>query len=96
MFAGMRAIQAPVLHGILIGLTSLLAWVIVNAIAWGISASAAEGRHTFVVSRWDTLSANATIALLFIQIAMAIIGALIGYNIALRGKPGLSEHEPLP
>jgi hypothetical protein len=33
--------------------------------------------------------------LLLAQFAAAIVGALLGYNIALRGEPGLSEHEPI-
>jgi hypothetical protein len=85
IFAGMRALQAPVLHGILIGLVSLVAWAIVNAIVWAAMPD----------SKWESLTASATTAVLFIQIAMAVIGALIGYNIALRGKPGLTEHEPI-
>ena len=85
MFAGMRALQAPVLHGIFIGLTSLVAWVVANVIAYGIGRA----------SDWETVGMDVALMLLLVQIIAAIIGALIGYNIALRGKPGLSEHEPI-
>ncbi|MEO5511737.1 MAG: hypothetical protein ABIV28_07745 [Longimicrobiales bacterium] len=88
MFSGMRALQAPVLHGIAIGLTSLVAWVVVNVIAYGLASG------SFVLG-WASMSATMTLALLLAQIVAAVVGALIGYNIALRGKPGLSEHEPV-
>jgi hypothetical protein len=85
LFSGLRALQAPVLHGIAIGLMSLVAWVIVNAVMYGFAGGTA----------WDGLTAQLTLALLLAQIVAAVIGALMGYNIALRGKPGLSEHEPV-
>jgi hypothetical protein len=84
-FVGFRAIQAPVLHAVGIGLTSLLVWFLLNALAtlilrdWG----------------WPVMTPQFAVALLFVQLAAAIIGALLGYNMALRGKPGLSEHEPI-
>jgi hypothetical protein len=34
-------------------------------------------------------------ALLLAQLVAAMVGALLGYNIALRGEPGLAEHEPV-
>jgi hypothetical protein len=90
MFSGMRALQAPVLHGIAIGLTSLVAWVLINALMYGLIAD----DSTFI--QYDgALTPALTVALLLVQIVVAVLGALIGYNIALRGKPGLSEHEPV-
>jgi hypothetical protein len=85
LFAGMRALQAPVLHGIGIGLMSLVAWVVVNAVIFGISGSV----------EWEGLTPTLTLTLLLAQIVAATLGALIGYNIAVSGKPGLSEHEPI-
>jgi hypothetical protein len=84
-FAGFRAIQAPILHAIGIGLTSLVVWFLLNSLAtlflryWG----------------WPTISPQFAIAVLFVQFLTATIGALLGYNVALRGRPGLSEHGPL-
>ena len=84
-FAGFRAIEAPILHAAAMGLMSLVVWFIVNALA------------ALVFTGWATesLTAQLTIALLLAQLGAAMVGALLGYNVALRGKPGLSEHEPL-
>jgi hypothetical protein len=86
MFAGFRALQAPVLHALGIGLTSLIAWVGLNAVV----ALLLVGRP-----EWPTLSPQFAIGVLLLQFVAATLGALMGYNIALRGKPGLSEHEPI-
>ena len=85
-FAGFRALQAPVLHGVAIGLTTLVVWVLVNVIV-GVA---------FHTAGWTGLTARLAVALILAQIAAAVVGALMGYNLALRGKPGLSEHEPVP
>jgi hypothetical protein len=85
-FAGFRALQAPILHALGIGVTSLVTWFLLNAL----SALFFTGRFD-----WPALSTQFAIGLLLLQLAAAIIGALLGYNMALRGKPGLSEHEPV-
>lgn len=84
-FAGFRAIEAPILHAAGMGFTSLLAWFVLNALA----------ALFFRTWEWPSLTAEMTVALLLAQFAAAIVGALLGYNIALRGEPGLSEHEPI-
>lgn len=84
-FAGFRAIEAPILHAAGIGLMSLLVWFVLNALA----------AVFFRSWEWPSLTAEQTIALLMAQLVAAIVGALLGYNIALRGEPGLSEHEPI-
>jgi hypothetical protein len=84
-FAGFRATQAPVLHAVGIGLTSLAAWFLLNSLA----ALVYRGWS------WPVLTPQFTVALLFVQLAAAVVGSLLGYNIALRGKPGLREHEPV-
>jgi hypothetical protein len=43
------------------------------------------------VTRWADLSANDVILLVLAQFAAAVIGALLGCNLAVRGKPGLGE-----
>ena len=85
-FAGFRAMQAAILHGIAIGLASLVVWFFVNAIA----------SLFFRGFRWEALTPALAVGLLLAQIAAAIVGALMGYNTALRGKPSLEEHPPEP
>ncbi|HEX6694245.1 MAG TPA: hypothetical protein VF035_06115 [Longimicrobiales bacterium] len=81
-FTGMRALRAPILHGIAIGLMSLVVWVVLNVIVFGLLSGA----------QWEVLTPLITTLLLFAQIVSAVIGALVGYNVGLAGKPGLSEH----
>ena len=83
-FAGFRARRAPVLHGIGIGLTSLVAWVVVNLIASTLLDAVG----------WSGLTAGLALGLVLLQVVAAIVGALLGYNLATEGKPGLTEHEP--
>ena len=80
-FTGFRAIQAPILHAIAIGLTSLVVWAVLNALA----------AVFFRDWNWSSLTPQLTVALLLGQIVAAMIGALLGYNLALRGEPGLTE-----
>jgi ABC-type transporter Mla maintaining outer membrane lipid asymmetry permease subunit MlaE len=84
-FAGFRAIEAPILHAAGIGLTSLIVWFVLNALA----------AIFFRAWEWPSLTAEMTVSLLLAQLVAAVVGALLGYNIALRGEPGLSEHEPI-
>ena len=84
-FAGFRALEAPILHGIGIGLTSLVAWAGLNAVAALMSPGVT----------WEGLTPGRTAAALLAQVVAAVIGALMGYNVALRGKPTLAEHEPI-
>jgi hypothetical protein len=86
MFAGFRALQAPVLHAFGIGLTSLVMWFLLNALLPLFLAGNPE---------WPTMSPEFAIGVLLLQFVAATLGALMGYNIALRGRPGLSEHEPV-
>ena len=83
-FAGFRAIEAPILHAAGMGLMSLLAWFVLNAIA----------AIFFPEWSWPSLTPQLAVGLLLTQFAAAMVGALLGYNLALSGKPGLSEHEP--
>jgi predicted acyltransferase len=83
-FAGFRARRAPVLHGIGIGLTSLVAWVLVNLIASALLDTVG----------WSALTPGVAVGLVLMQVVAAIVGALLGYNLVTEGKPGLSEHGP--
>lgn len=84
-FSGFRALQAPVLHAAGIGLTSLVAWALLNALA----------AVFFSGWAWPSLTVELAVGLLFTQFVAAMAGALVGYNVAVRGKPGLGEHEPV-
>lgn len=84
-FAGFRAMQAPILHGVAIALMSLVAWLLINVLVFGLAGQ----------DSWQGLTANLTMVLLLVMIGASVVGALIGYNLAVVGKPGLSEHEPV-
>lgn len=84
-FTGFRALQAPVLHAAGIGIVSLAAWAVLNALAAMLLPDWS----------WPSLTPDLAVGLLLTQLLAAIVGALIGYNIALRGRPGLAEHEPI-
>lgn len=74
-FAGMRAAQAPILHGIAIGLFSLLAWFVLGMM----SAALFSG------TSWS-LTRDLTITALMVQIICAVVGARLGYRFAMRGN----------
>lgn len=84
-FTGFRALEAPILHAAGIGMMSLIAWFVLNAVT----------ALFFPAWTWPSLTPQLAVGLLFAQFIAAMIGALLGYNIALRGRPGLSEHEPV-
>ncbi len=85
-FAGFRAMQAPVLHGVAMGLMSIVVWFVLNVLA------------TLIVPTfgWEALTPGLTVGLLLAHIVAAIVGSLMGYNVALRGRPSLEEHPPEP
>jgi hypothetical protein len=72
---GTRDIEAPILHGVGIGLTTLVAWFVVNVLA------------TFFVddASYTGLSAAMTAGLLLLQMLAAVAGAWIADRRALRG-----------
>lgn len=82
-FTGFRARRAPVLHGVGIGLTSIVVWALVNVVAALAGQSYDPG-----------LGTTLTVGILLVMIVASALGALIGYNLAVRGKPGLSEDYP--
>jgi hypothetical protein len=74
LFTGLRVRGAPLLHGILIGLTSLAVWFALNILG------------VFVPGLlWEALSPGLTAILLLVQMATATAGAWIGHRVALRG-----------
>jgi hypothetical protein len=84
VFVGFRALAAPVLHAIGIGLMSLVVWFGVNTLMYGLLPAL----------QWEALSMVLTVAVLFAQIVAATVGALIGYNLGVRGQISLSEEAP--
>ncbi|HEX7051468.1 MAG TPA: hypothetical protein VF188_14775 [Longimicrobiales bacterium] len=77
-FTGFRALRAPILHGIAIGLATLVAWFALNLLSL-----------VFPDLRWQALTPTVTAALLLIQMATAVAGAWVGHRIALRGTAEL-------
>jgi len=85
LFAGLRAIEAPILHAFAIGLTSLVVWFVLNAVA-----------AAFLPDwSWTGLTPQLALGILLMQFVASTIGALLGHNLALRGRPGLAEQEPV-
>lgn len=80
VFTGYRALRAPILHGIGIGLTSLIAWALLNVL---IAPTRLLG--------WQALTPALTSALMLVQMAAAVAGTWVGHRIALRG--GLEVQE---
>lgn len=67
-FTGFRTLEAPILHGIALGLTSLVAWAVLNLIV----------ALAFESGEWSALSVNAAIAVLLTQVVAAVAGCWIG------------------
>lgn len=74
---GTRDIEAPVLHGVGIGLTTLLGWLVLNLLA---TLFLREG-----FGELDRLPATTTAGLLLLQMGAAVAGAWIADRRALRG-----------
>lgn len=70
LYAGLRAKAAPILHGVSIGLFSLLVWFLLNVV----SAVA------FPDFGWSALTPNMAIGLVLVMIVSAILGARAGYR----------------
>lgn len=83
-FTGFRVMQAPILHGVTLGMISIIAWFLLNLLA----------SLFFPTFRWEMLTPQLTAGLLVVHIVASVVGALMGYNMALRGRPSLEEHPP--
>ncbi len=81
MFTGFRSIDAPILHGIAIGIFSLVAWLVLNLVVTAFVAGA----------RWAALSPTGAAAVLLLQMAAAVAGAWSGHMIAVRGGPDVRD-----
>ncbi len=70
-----RALQAPILHGVAIGITSLVAWALAN-----IFTASAFGADT-----WSELTPAMTVLLVLEQMVAAVLGTWMGYRMAFAG-----------
>ena len=75
---GTRDIEAPILHGIGIGLTTLVAWFVLNLLA-ALFVRNGSGLG-------EGLSPSVTAGLLLLQMGAAVAGAWIADRRALRGE----------
>lgn len=82
LFTGFRSIDAPILHGVSIGVFSLIAWFALNVAVVLFFRSPAS---------WQGLPPALTATLLLLQMVAAVAGAWTGHRIALRGGPDLTE-----
>lgn len=80
-FIGTRSIDAPILHGIAIGLASLVVWFLLNLLI----------NLALRPPGWSALTPTLTAALLLEQVVVAVAGAWVGHRIAMRGETRLSE-----
>lgn len=67
-FTGFRTLEAPILHGVALGLTSLVAWAGLNLVV-GLAFEAAT---------WSAMTASVAIAVLLTQVIAAVTGCWIG------------------
>lgn len=79
-FTGMRTVEAPILHGIALGLTTLLVWALVNVVA-----------IPFGMEEWTGLTPSSTVAILLVQIVAAIAGCWTGTAAARRRASDLAS-----
>lgn len=76
MYAGLRAREAPILHGIFIALFSMVVWFVFNLLSAVLSQD----------SEWTALTPNFTVALMLVQVGAAVLGARWGYRTAVKGQ----------
>lgn len=67
IFTGTRTVEAPILHGVGLGLTSLVAWVGLNLVVVGFGGGG-----------WSGLETATAMAVLLVQIVMAVLGCWVG------------------
>jgi hypothetical protein len=74
---GFRTALAPILHGVMMGITSIVVWALLNAIA----------AIFFPDFRWGALSAPIAVNVILVQIVCAILGTRFGYRYAVARTP---------
>ena len=73
---GLRVRAAPFLHGLGMGLLSIIFWVVINLLAG----------EAMTNTEWSTLSVSLMAGLLVLQTASAIVGARAGVRFANRAE----------
>ncbi|MGK7311670.1 MAG: hypothetical protein ACN0LA_05475 [Candidatus Longimicrobiales bacterium M2_2A_002] len=68
LFTGYRTVEAPILHGISLGLTSLVVWAVLNLVVM----------VGFGTGDWSGLNTTAALAVLLTQIVAALLGCWVG------------------
>jgi hypothetical protein len=76
LFLGFRSIDAPLLHGLFMGLTSLVAWFALNVMS----------ALLFGDAQWPGLTPAWAATVLLVQFGAAAGGAWVGHVLALRGS----------
>jgi hypothetical protein len=71
-FTGYRTLEAPILHGVALGLTSLVVWVVLNFVMV----------IAFRGARWEGLAPDATALVILTQVAAAVVGCWWGVRSA--------------
>jgi hypothetical protein len=71
-FTGYGTLDAPILHGVALGLTSLVAWVVLNLMVV----------VAFRGAVWEGLTATATLSVILTQILAAVTGCWVGARAA--------------
>jgi hypothetical protein len=80
-FTGYGTLDAPVLHGVALGLTSLVAWVALNLVMIAAFRGAA----------WEGLTASATLLVILTQIVAAVGGCWAGARAARERATAVAE-----
>ena len=77
IFTGVRTLEAPILHGIALGLTSLVSWAVLNLVVVGFGGSG-----------WSGLGTTAALAVLLTQVVVAVAGCWVGTGQARLRRSG--------
>jgi hypothetical protein len=67
-FTGVRTLEAPILHGVALGLTTLLVWAVLNVVVV----------LGFGTGEWTGLGETATLVVLLVQVVAAVVGCWVG------------------
>ena len=70
---GFRTGLAPILHGVMMGITTVVVWALLNAIV----------ALFFPDFRWGVVSAPTAVNVILVQIVCAVLGTRFGYRYAV-------------
>lgn len=72
-YVGLMIAVAPIIHGILLGIVSLVVWALLNAAVSALSPD----------FQWTALTGPLTLNVILVQIVSAVLGARFGYRRAV-------------